>query len=167
MLLESNVRAFFGGSNKLVKTLLPIYKTKFVSRLHKKSQSNLNANCSRSFTFSTISQWLYTIDANIVKESSYIPYTEKQFSWECTRLEAFESAQENEKFSTKNDSSPNQNKPAENEPRGADEYTLNVGRGKLFLFLFYIFEFLIKYSFLFSKQFALYEMICHYFLNVA
>jgi hypothetical protein len=64
MLLVSSVRTFF-GSNKLVKTLLPIYKTKFESRLHKKSQSNLNANGSRSFTFSTISQQLDTIDANI------------------------------------------------------------------------------------------------------
>ena len=161
------LRAFFGGSNKLVKTLLPIYKSKFESRLHKKSQSNLNSNCSRSLTFSTISQRLHAIDANIVQESSYIPYAEKQFSRERTLLEALENAQEIEKSSTKNGSSLNQNKSVENEPRRADEYTLNVGRGNSFIYFYSIFPNFLLYIHFFSKQFALYELICHYFFNMA
>jgi hypothetical protein len=141
MLLASSIRAFFDVSNKLL-LLLPnvrFYKINLESR--KKIPSNLNASSSRSLcslsTFSTISRQLHTIDDKTVQESYYIPHTENQIFWKKTRLEVSEG--ETGRNNRNNDPSLNQNKSAENEPRGADEYTLNVGRGNfLGLFLFYL-----------------------------
>lgn len=160
MLLASSIRALIFLPN------VRFYKTNFESRIQKKIHLNLNASSSRSLfslsTFSTIPQQLHTIDDQTVQENYYIPYTEKQISFKHTHLEASE-----KETGGKNDPSLNQNKSAENEPKGVDEYTLNVGRGNsLDLFLFYLSKFLIIRSFLFSKQFVLYEMIYHYSLNM-
>src|SRR6266540_3007919 len=125
MLLVSSIRVFFGVSNKLVKTLLPNVRICRTNLVHKKSQPNLIANNSKPLlslsSFSTISQQLNTFDTKTVQVRSYIPYTEKKISGEDIHSEG---NQENKKFITKIFSSLNQDKSAENEPKGADEYTL-------------------------------------------
>ncbi|GBB98396.1 hypothetical protein RclHR1_03210017 [Rhizophagus clarus] len=94
--------------------------------MHKKLYSNLSVSSSRSLfnlsNFST-SQQLHIIDDKTVQESYNIPHIEKQTSWKHPRLETSE-----KETGRKNDPSLNQDKSAENEPRGVDEYTLNVGR---------------------------------------
>ncbi|CAB4474861.1 hypothetical protein RhiirA1_415451 [Rhizophagus irregularis] len=121
MLLASSIRALIFLPN------VRFYKTNFESRIQKKIHLNLNASSSRSLfslsTFSTIPQQLHTIDDQTVQENYYIPYTEKQISFKHTHLEASE-----KETGGKNDPSLNQNKSEENEPKGVDEYTLNVGR---------------------------------------
>ncbi|CAG8508750.1 16073_t:CDS:2 [Funneliformis mosseae] len=81
MLLVSSIRALFGDSNKIVKALSPnvrTCRTNFESSVHKKLQTKLIANNSKSLLsissfFSTISPQLNIIDGRTSQENLCIP----------------------------------------------------------------------------------------------